>query len=101
LDKTLDKVSGVGRTTRGVLAFDSLYPPNGEPLTARQVGLSVIDKMHVEPKNGYIFEFVRSTKKLKVYYADYDVVADGPLIEVPENTDLAALTGVTWEAVGV
>lgn len=42
----------------------------------------------IEPKAGYVSEYLYSTKKVKVYYADYDAGADGALIEVADNTDI-------------
>jgi hypothetical protein len=62
--------------------MDSLYPTNGEPLTARQFGLQQIYELHVSPSQGYIFEWDQANSMLKAFYADYDVGADGPLIEV-------------------
>jgi hypothetical protein len=99
-NKTLEQVSGSERTTRGTLAFGT-YPTNGEPFTARQVGLSRVFSVHIYPSKGFLFEPDLAASKLKAFYADYDATSDGPLIEVPNNTDLAALTAVYWKAEGV
>lgn len=40
---------------------------------------------------GYVAQFVPSTGAVKVYYGNFDA-ADGPLIEVPNATDLSAVT---------
>lgn len=36
-----------------------------------------------QPGNGFIYSFDRANHKLRIFYADYDAVADGALIEVP------------------
>lgn len=100
-NKTLDQVAGRERTTMGTLAMDSTYPTNGEVFTARQFGLSHLHQLAVYPSHGYVFEPDYTALKLKAFYADYDAVADGPLIEVPDETDLAALTEVRWKATGI
>ncbi len=41
---------------------------------------------------GYVIVWVPSTSAVKVYYCDYDAGADGPLVEVPNATDLSAVT---------
>lgn len=37
--------------------------------------------------NGHIFEWVDASNAFKVYHADYDAVADGPLIQAASDTD--------------
>lgn len=46
----------------------------------------------IEPGSGYVCVYDYTNKKVKVYYADYDAVADGVLIEVADDTDLSAVT---------
>lgn len=41
---------------------------------------------------GYVFQWDAAGQKLLAYYADYDAVADGALVAVPDATDLDALT---------
>ncbi|NUP12892.1 MAG: hypothetical protein HOW73_43185 [Polyangiaceae bacterium] len=41
---------------------------------------------------GYVPVWVPSTGAVKVYYADNNNAADGPLIEVPATTNLSAVT---------
>jgi len=41
---------------------------------------------------GYLPVWVPSTNKVKVYYVDNNNAADGPLIEVPNGTDLSSIT---------
>ena len=84
----------------GTLAFDSSYPTNGEAFLASQVGLSTINQLDILPYNGYVFQYIASTAKVKVYYADYTANASGALIEVANTTDLSALTAVPYRAYG-
>lgn len=98
-DKTAEQCSGSTRTTYGSLSMDSLYPSNGEPFTARQFGLTHLYQLAVYPSKGYVFEPVGL--KLKAYWGDWNAVADGPLVEVPNNTDLSAVTAARWKAVGL
>jgi hypothetical protein len=98
-DKTAEQCSGSTRTTYGSLAMGSLYPSNGEPFTARMFGLTRLYQLHVCPSQGYVFEPVGL--KLKAYWADYNALSDGPLVECPNNTDLSAVTGARWKAVGL
>ena len=100
ITKGNEEVSGNTRNTSGTLAFDSNYPTNGEAFTARQVGLSKIRQFKAHSSLGYIFEWDQAASKLKAFYADYDAIADGPLIEVPNTTSLATLTAVRWDASG-
>jgi len=100
-NKAAEQVSGAQRTTFGSLAMDLLYPSTGEPFMARQFGLARLYQLHVYPSRGYVFEVDHTVLKLKAFYGNWDSVSDGPLIEVPNNTNLAALTGVRWKAVGL
>jgi hypothetical protein len=100
-EKTAEQCSGAQRTTFGSLSMDSLYPSNGEPFTARQFGLARLHQLHVFPSKGYIFEPDHAALKLKVYWGDWNAVADGPLVEVPNNTDLSAVTAARWKAEGL
>lgn len=83
----------------GTVALDSSYPTGGEAFNAEsESGFSDVFTVQVLPKSGYIFEYVDSAtaanRKIKAYYADYNAAADGALIEVPDTTDLSAVTGV-------
>jgi hypothetical protein len=100
-NKAAEQCAGSQRTTFGSLAFDSLYPTNGEPFTARQFGLTRLYQLHVSPSAGFVFEPDHTALKLKAFYGNWDSVSDGPLIEVPNNTNLSALTGVRWQAEGL
>ncbi len=41
---------------------------------------------------GYVPVYNKATDRLKVFYADNNNASDGPLIEVPNATDLSAVT---------
>jgi len=88
------------RIVTGTLAFDASYPTGGEPLTPATLGLGVIHFLIAEPNSGYVFTYDYANQKLLAYYADYDAVADGPLIQFPDATSLAALTAVKFMAIG-
>lgn len=73
------------------ITFDSLYASGGEALVASSLGLDEI--LAVFPANdaGYLFEYDKANGKLMAYYADYDAVADGALIQVAASVDLSAV----------
>ena len=74
------------------VGFDSSYPTGGESVTPEQCGLNVVNMVLAEPGGGYNFQYVRSTSKLKAFYANNDGAADGPLIEVADKTNLSTVT---------
>lgn len=49
------------------LAFDTSYPTGGEPLTANDCGMSVIDFALFEPSGGYTFEYDHTNSLLIAY----------------------------------
>lgn len=83
------------------IAFDSSYPTGGEAFTADNVGLTRIDGAVIASNSGYQLVWDQANKKILAYYADYDAVADGPLIQVPDTTSLAALTAVVGIFFGI
>lgn len=85
----------------GSIAFDSSYPTGGESLTAADLGLDSILFARFEPTSGYLFNYDLGNSKVLAWYSDSDGVADGPLAQVPDTTDLAALTTVNFWVVGV
>lgn len=91
-----------GRKTaiKGTLAFDSSYPTGGETLIKSQVGIQTIDRMNIQVNSGYVCQYDSANNKVLVYYADNNNASDGPLIEVPNTTDLSSLTAIPFEAVG-
>jgi hypothetical protein len=93
--------SGNLRVVTGTIAFDSSYPTGGESLTPANMALSRVQSVSILPKSGYVFEYDYTNSKVLAYYADYDAVADGALIQVPDTTNLSTLTGVRFNAIGV
>ncbi len=87
---------------RGTFAFDNLYQTNGMTVNLAQMGLEVVNQMHVLPNAGYVFQYVAATGKVKAFWSA--VVAGNNaaqvLAEVTVNTDLSALTAVGFEAWG-
>jgi hypothetical protein len=83
------------------IAFDSSYPTGGESLTKTDLGfVTGVEFLLAEPASGYSFEYDHTNEKLIARYADYDAAADGALIQVPNTTDLSAVTGVRVIAFG-
>lgn len=92
---------GDRRAVVGNFAFDSSYPTGGESLTYQNLGFtSRVDWINFESSGGYVFKYDRANQKVLAYYADYDAVADGALIQVPNTTDLSSLTAVRFFAIG-
>lgn len=49
------------------VAFDSSYAIGGESLTANNVGLSTIERLIIDPCQGYTFEWDSTNSKIKVF----------------------------------
>src|SRR3990167_9886713 len=60
-------LAGNRRVANITVAFDYSYPTGGESLTAADVGMRVIEKVQVQPDNGYNFEFDYTNNLLLVY----------------------------------
>lgn len=91
------------RTTKiatGTFDFDSSYPTGGEATTGISDLFAEVLYVNLSPKSGYTFEYDYTNNKILAYYADYDAVADGALIQVPNTTNLSTVTGVRWVAFG-
>jgi hypothetical protein len=92
------------RMLRLTVAFDSSYPTGGEAVNLSDY-LSEIVFAAASPKDGYVFEidetaFAAGTLGLKVLHVDMDAMADSPLVEVDDESDLDALTGVSVLVIG-
>jgi len=62
---------------------------------------NTIDSVFVMPYGGYVILYDKANDKFVLYYADYDAVADGALIEVPDDVNIvAAITDVPFVAFG-
>jgi hypothetical protein len=49
------------------VAFDSSYPYGGEAFAPGSLGLSAVHKLHIEPTDGYTFEYDYTNQKIKVF----------------------------------
>ena len=49
------------------VAFDNSYAIGGESITANNVGLSTIEKLMIDPCQGYSFEWDKTNGKIKVF----------------------------------
>ena len=84
----------------GTFDFDDSYPTGGESFDVSNFFPKGVVAVIPSPKSGYVFEYDSDDEKLLAYYADYDAVDDGALIEVANTTDLAAITDVKFVALG-
>lgn len=80
--------------------FDTSYPTGGEPLTFEDLGFSRAPDVVIALPKTRVFEYDSANEKLKAYEGDYSNAADGPLVEVPNATDLSAHTDVVVLAIG-
>lgn len=85
----------------GTIAFDASYPTGGEAITPNQLGLDVLQSLMVFPVLGYTFAWDASTTAPKVLAYWVDTTIDGsPQLQVPNTTDLSALTAIPFIAIG-
>lgn len=118
-------VAGNKRVQKGKLALDTSYPLLGYQITARQLGLSVLEFFEANPQQGYAINYDPVNGTFRVFSAagltvkgsqsigDVVQVSGGVLgkttagdvttipQEVATGTDLSAVTGVVWRAEGV
>ena len=76
----------------GAISF-GVYHTGGEPLLGITQMFKTCLRVVCESKKGYLFEFDKAAKKMKVY--------SQAGTEVLNNTDLSALTDVGFMAVGL
>lgn len=55
---------------------------------------TIVGILQASAAGGYRLYWNRTTGKITVWYQDCDAVADGPLVEVSNGANLAAITGV-------
>lgn len=77
-------------------ALDSSYPTGGETGLQAKVKVALgrdVTILALIPQDcgGYFVCWDPTNSKVKVYYSNSDA-ADGPLIEVPDTTDLSTVT---------
>ena len=78
---------------RLAVTFDASYPTGGESLDLSSV-MGTLNYCTAEVSDGYTLDFNTysgATCKIEMWYSDYDAVADGNLIEVPNTTDIATV----------
>ena len=66
------------------LTFDSSYAIGGESLTANAFGLSTIERLIIEPCQGYIFEYDYTNNKVKAYQSAPPIVHE-EVVTVTDN----------------
>jgi hypothetical protein len=73
--------------------LDSSYVTGGEPVTAAEFGLTKIESLIPTPAGlgGYVPAWDQANSKIVMLYGDNNNAADGPLIDVPNATNLAAI----------
>src|SRR5688500_12362976 len=82
----------------GTLSWDDSYPTGGESFNV--TGNEKFSTVIFGHKGGYTFEWDEANQKVIAYYVDNDAGADSAQIQVPNTTDLAAVTGVKFLAIG-
>src|SRR5687768_10018356 len=80
--------------------FDSSYPTGGESLTPGDLGLGSIDFLIASPTSGYTFQYDYTNKTLLAYQGDNANAAAAPSVQVPNTTNLSAVTNVRILAAG-
>lgn len=72
-----------------------VYATNGVAVTPNQLGMGRIDGMIITPQSGgagFQFSWDQVNQKIKVHQGDNTNVAAAPGIEVPNATNLTAMT---------
>ena len=80
------------RISVSIITGDSSYVTGGEPITANQLGLTRITALIPVANTGYIPVWDQDNSALKVFYGDNNNASDGPLIEIPNATNIATVT---------
>jgi hypothetical protein len=80
------------RISVSIITGDSSYVTDGELITANQLGLTRITALIPVANSGYIPVWDQDNSKLKVFYGDNNNTSDGPLIEIPNATNIATVT---------
>lgn len=92
-------LGGTANLYVGTIAFDSSYPTGGEAIDISS-GNETLEFVHAQIEGGYAFSWDKANQKLIAWYGDYNNASDGVLIEVPNATDLSALTAIDFVAIG-
>ena len=67
------------------VTLDASYAAGGWAIDVTSLGLTTIFHVVATPVDGYTFEWDPTNGKLKALYCDYDAVADGVKIEIPND----------------
>lgn len=80
------------------------YPAGGVPLDLGQLGFrNEILSMNLSDAanaNGFVYKFDSGNNKIRIYQGDYDLGADGPLLELVGGAATPAAATLRVEAVG-
>lgn len=78
------------------ITFDASYASGGEAVDKTALGFAIIYGVFPMPANstsgGYYFAYNPTTKMLMAFWGNYPAAAAGPLVEVPNGTDLSGVT---------
>lgn len=75
--------------TGGTADFEGLFQAALEAAGRSSPGREILSISQVDA-SGYVLRYDKANDKLMVFYGDNNNAADGPLIEVPNATDLSA-----------
>ena len=85
----------------GSIAFDTSYPTGGEAATLITKYFTTVKRLILDAGGtGYVVSYDAANDKIMAWYADYDAVADGILIQIPDTTDISAITAANFLAIG-
>ena len=87
---------GRKRLVYGTITFDDSYPAGGEAFSASNIGLAVIDRLAIDPQDGFVFEWDATNNKVIVRESG---TASAALDEQDAATDLSAVS-TTFTATG-
>lgn len=94
-----EAAAGVGPVFFDRISFaaDGSYPTGGtaafQAAVQAKTGVGrAIVAIIPQDCGGYVPVYDQANDKLKVYYGDYDPAAAGPMVEVPNATNLSAVT---------
>lgn len=83
-------IQGTQNVEYGTIELPASYAAGGPALGTAKFGLTTVNFVQFEQPAGYVFGYDRTNDKVKVFYGNYDG-SDGPLIEVADTTNVAAL----------
>ena len=86
----------------GTIAFDSSYPTGGEDISAIFKKFKSVKFISFSPTAGYVFDTdeTSGSEKVLAYYVDNNAAADSAMIQIPDTTDLSAITDVNFIVIG-